>query len=90
MLIGERYKLESDSLNVTLYERAKSKNPRSTTWRAIGYFSSPQNALQYLVDLGVMETGMRDFAAVVKKQRELFDLISSLEGLPERVESRTR
>jgi hypothetical protein len=31
MLIGNNYKIESDSLNVTLYEKAKSKKTGVTT-----------------------------------------------------------
>ena len=86
MLVGKKYKIESDSLSITLFEKAKSKIS-VTTWRAIAFFSSPQNALKYLVNLEVMETGMKDLAAVVKKQDELFTLITKLEGLPKRIES---
>ncbi len=88
MLIGDKYKIESDSLNVTLYEKAKSKKPGVTTWRAIAFFSSPKNALHHLVDMQVMETGLKDLRAVVEKQNELYQLVNSLKGLPERVESR--
>jgi hypothetical protein len=88
MLVGQKYKIESDSLNVTLYEKTKGKKPDSTTWRAIGFFSSPQNALQHLVTLGVMKTGLKDLKTVIEKLEELYGLINSLEYLPERVESR--
>ncbi len=86
MLIGEKYKIESDSLNVTLYEKRKAKG-KSTTWRAIAFFSNPKNALQHLVNLEVMETEMKDLTAVVKKQDELYALINTLKGLPERLQS---
>jgi len=89
MLIGKKYKIESDSLNVTLYKRVKSKNKgtsTTTTWRAIGYFSNPQNAMKYLAKLEVMETGMKDIATVIKKQEEIFNLVDNLNGLSERVE----
>jgi hypothetical protein len=88
MLISENYRIESDNLNVTLYE--KTKNEKRTTWRAIGFFATPQNALQHLVNLGVMETGMQDLKTVVKKLEELYDLMNTLEYLPESVESRRR
>lgn len=86
MLISEKYKIESDSLNISLYEKAKSKSP-ATTWRAIAFFSSPQQTLKHLAYLGVMETGMQDLATVAKKLEELYSLIDGLKGLPERVES---
>jgi len=86
MLIGNRYKIESDSLNVTLYEVAKSKTA-VTRWRAIAFFSSFKNALEYLVDLGVMETGLKDLRTVVKKQDELYSLVKQLGNIPERIES---
>ena len=88
MLIGDKYRIESDSMNVTLYEKAKSKTPGKITWRAIGFFANPKNALHHLIDLEVMETGLKDLRAVVGKQEELYRLINGLKGLPEGVESR--
>ncbi len=86
MLIGDRYKVESDSLNVTLYEKAKSKTA-ATNWRPIAYFSSIKSALEHLVDLEVMETGLTDLKTVVEKQNELYALVNSLGNIPERTES---
>jgi hypothetical protein len=88
MLIGDKYKVESDSLNVTLYKKEISRKTDVINWRAIAFFSTPQNALDFLVDLEVKETEMKDLAAVVKKQNELYDLINSLKGLPELLQSR--
>ena len=85
MSIGDKYKIESDSLNVTLYERAKSKTS-VTQWRSITYFSSLQNALEHLVDLEVAETGLKDLQTVVEKQNELYTLVKKLGNIPERVE----
>lgn len=82
MNIGNKYKIESDSMNITLFEKkraqAKPDKPSHDYWVTIGYFATPQNALKFLVDLGVKETGMKDLAALVKKQEELYDLINSL------------
>ena len=58
MLIGDKYKIESDSLNVTLYKPVKVKKSDSIRWQPIAYFSSFENALKHLVDLEVMETGL--------------------------------
>jgi len=85
MLIGDRYKIESDSLNVTLFEKAKSKTS-ATTWRSIAFFSSIKSALNHLVDLEVMGTGLSDLKSVTKKQDELFNLIKQLGNIPEGVE----
>ena len=90
MLVGDRYKVESDSLNVTLYKAVNVKKTGSIRWQPIAYFSNVGNALKHLVDLEVMETGLKDFRAIVEKQAELYQLIDSLKGLPERVESCTR
>ena len=78
MLIGEKYKIESDSLNVTLYQKGTSRNSGKVYWRPIAYFSCVENALDHLVDLEVMETGLKDFRAVIEKQKELYQLIKGL------------
>ena len=91
MQINENYKIESDTLNVTLYRKQKPRKVGIPAgWEAIGYFSTPQNALSHLVNLEVMETGLKDFRAVVEKQKELSALIKALEGLPELVQSAPR
>lgn len=90
MLIGDRYKIESDSLNVTLYKKVNVKKTGGIRWQPIAYFSNPQNALQYLVDHEVKETGMADLETVVKKMEELHRLVATLKGLPETVQPCTR
>lgn len=87
MLVGDKYKVESDSLNVTLYKKESIKKG-GIRWRATAYFSNPKNALEHLVNLEVMDTGLKDLKTVVKKQEELYDLINSLKGLPELLQSR--
>ena len=82
MLVGDKYKVESDGLNVTVFEKAKPKKPGTVNWRAVAYLSTLKNALEYLVDLEVLKTGLKDFSTVVKKQDELYRLIASLK-LPE-------
>ncbi len=90
MLVGKNYKIESDSFNVTLYKSVKVKKTGGIRWQPIAYFSNVENALKHLVDIEVMETGLKDFRAVVEKQRELHQLINSLKGLSAHVESCTR
>jgi hypothetical protein len=83
MLIGNNYKIEADRLNITVYEAVKVKKNDSYRWQPIGYFSNFHNALKFIADLGVKETGLKDFRAVVAKQEEIYSLISSLNGSPE-------
>ena len=82
MQISENYKIESDVLNVTLfYRKAGKKN-----WIAIGYFSNPHNALDYMVEREIMGTGMADLKTVVRKIEALEGSITSLKGLPDIVQ----
>lgn len=78
MLIGDSYKIESDSLNVTLYKPVKVKKTNGIRWQPIAYFSTVENALKHLVDLEIMVTGLKDYRAVVEKQKELYKLINGL------------
>jgi len=79
MIVGSKHKIESDDLNVTVYEKRESKEGKEDTWRPIGYFSRIDNALKFLVDRGVKETGLKDLKTVAQKQQELYELIESLE-----------
>jgi len=64
MKIGKNYKVESDSLNVTLYKKKIVKKTGKEYWSAIGFYSSLRNALKGLVDLFVKETELKDFRTV--------------------------
>ena len=81
MLVGKNYKVESDALNVTVYKKHVSKKTKKETWRAEGYFFNIKNALEFLVDLEVAKTGLRDLVAVTRKQGELYKLIQSLKPI---------
>ncbi len=83
MLIGDRYKVESNALNITLYQKGISKTNGNTYWRPIAYFATVENALVHLVDLEVAETGLKDFRTVVKRQKELYQLARGLGNSPE-------
>ena len=58
MLIGN-YKIESDSLNITVFEKMLSKKSGESYWKPIGYFSNVQNALRFMVDLEVNKTELK-------------------------------
>jgi len=78
MLIGNKYKIESDSLNVTLYKPVKVKKTGAIRWQPIAYFATIANALKELVDLEVKDTELKDFQVVAEKQEELYQLIKTL------------
>ena len=77
MLIGNKYKLEADSLNITLYQAGKNY------WRPIAYFSTVENALIHMADLELASTGLKDFRTVVAKQTEIYQIIRGLGNRPE-------
>ena len=93
MNIGKDHKIESDSLNVTLFERRTVQKVKSNSvrkvgeeyWVPIAYFSGPHSALNYLVNHKVKKTGLKDLETVVEELDKIYKLIRSLKGLPELV-----
>ena len=92
MLIGTDYKIESDTMNVILYQKVtikdrtgkkglqpKKENIGKEYWDVLGYFSTIQAALRFMVKHNIQGAGLDDFAAVSKRQDELFDLIKQLD-----------
>lgn len=86
MFIG-KYKIEADAENITLYKSVNNKKTGTIRWQPIAYFSSFQNALEGLIGMEVMATGLKDLETVVEKQNELYDLLKQLGNTPERTES---
>ena len=82
MLIGKKYKLESDSLNIILSKKRKrtrkSDNQSYEDWEIVGYYSSPSSALHAMVDQGIRDTDLVDLIIVSGKIDELHTLIESL------------
>ena len=78
MLIGKKYKLESDPMNISLSERHKSKKDGGNYWRVIGCFSTPKEALHYMVNLGIRESNLTDLKKVVKEVERLHKIIDGL------------
>ena len=81
MKIGKDWKIESDSMNVTLMKRtrvkAKDGKPAHDNWPVMGYYPTVKSALKGLVNFGVAETGLADIKSVDKKIDELHELISN-------------
>lgn len=92
MIINADYKIESDAMNVTLFVKKKVtgtgrgkptiKKVGEEYWLPEAYFSSPQNAMDYLINKEIMGSGMKDLKTVVKKVEELTKLMESLKMLP--------
>lgn len=77
MNIGTKYQLTTDSYNIILSEKHKSKSGR-VYWKALGFYSNPKNALKGLADMKIKETQFKDLKTITKKQDELYALIESL------------
>ena len=81
MNIGKKHRLTSDSMNIILQERSITKsgpNAGKERWENIGYFNNPANALKFLADHKLKETGFEDVKAIAKRQEETYRLIESL------------
>lgn len=82
MLIGSKWKIESDSMNVVLSRKQKRKNKKTGEscfeWRVVGYFSSLQSALRELINQGVRDTKLKDLETVVAKINRLESMLDVL------------
>ena len=73
MLEIGNYAIGANRFNIILYERRKK------SWREIGFFSTPQNALEGLADLEIRKTELKDLKTVCDKISELHSMIQSLD-----------
>ena len=86
MRINEKYSIESDVLNVTVYEHSvvkekESKNFGKEVKKAVGYLTTIDQAFKFLIDREVKGTGMEDFNTIMNKIAELrFDIERMLEN----------
>jgi hypothetical protein len=71
MLIGKNWKIESDDLNVTLYNLRVNRKKDTSRWVAKYFFATVKEALKALVDMEIRGTGLKELEAVVKKIDEL-------------------
>ncbi len=78
MLIGRKFKIESEDLNITLFKKNTSKKTGKDYWVAIGYFSTVKSALKEFADMGLRESKLKDLISVAKKQDEIYRLIKNL------------
>lgn len=79
-MIIDKYAIESDALNVTVYELSivkdkDSKNFGKEVKKAVGYLTTIDQAFKFLIDREVKGTGMEDFNTIMNKIAELrFDI----------------
>ena len=86
MLIGKRYKIESDALNITLYEKKiteKGKKIGTTYWDVIGYYATVEDALKGLVRLKVRESELKDLRKIDKAFKDAIKEIESMLKSPQ-------
>ena len=90
MLIGKDYKVEADSMNVTVSKRmvtdgkwANTKEVGREYWYNVGYYATVKGALKGLVDMGVADTELVDLKTVVDK---IDELKKHIDRLPDNVQ----
>ena len=76
MKINEKYSIESDVLNVTVYEHSIVKKRGNENFgkevkKAVGYLTTIDQAFKFLIDREVKGTGMEDFNTIMNKIAEL-------------------
>jgi len=74
MLIGDKYKIESDDMQyiISIIRTAKSgKLEGVSSWRVEAYFKTLPEAIKWLVDREIRGTGLVDLLEVNKKIEEL-------------------
>uniref|UniRef100_A0A6M3LLH9 Uncharacterized protein n=1 Tax=viral metagenome TaxID=1070528 RepID=A0A6M3LLH9_9ZZZZ len=84
-----KYRLSADSMNIILQEKQTitgigKKKPTirkvgDTYWNNIAFFSSPKNALQYIIEKEIRELWVEDLKEVVKRVTKLEKMV---EGIP--------
>lgn len=79
MLVGDKYKIESDSYNVILLRKAVSKKTGAVRWKQTNFFGSIKDALVFLVELEVRETDLTDLKTVSEKLDEVLAVVRSLQ-----------
>jgi len=80
MLVGDRYKIRIEDLNVTLFKchttTEKSNNPGQIAWTPKGYFNSIKECLSRMIDLDIQSVD--DVRYISERQEYLRDVIKDL------------
>ena len=78
MKLNEKYLIKSDKLNVTVCEVTVAKEGKKAgepIEKAVGYFTTVEQAYKFIVDREIKGTGMNDFEIIMKKINELHEYI---------------
>ena len=78
MKLNERYLIESDKLNVTVYEITVAKEGKKAgepIKKAVGYLTTVDQAYKFIVDREIKGTGMIDFETIMSKINEINEYI---------------
>lgn len=80
-----KYRLTSDAMNIILEEKFRNQKQQKYFWRTIAYFSTPQNALRFVVQKEIRETWVEDLQTVIKNTEKIYKTIDGLDAgcLPE-------
>lgn len=84
MLIGDKYKIEADALNVSLSVKQGRKGKEQ--WVKVLYASDPKELLYSIVRQEIRDTGFKDLDVVINKLDEVFQFIKDIipdEALPQ-------
>ncbi len=103
MLIGDKYKVEADRMNIILSMKVVAKekddedvlddgeDEKEQGWKKVGYFYDFRELLKYIVDNEIKGEGLSDFMRIAAKQEEIYKLISSMPTItPEQIPFKTR
>ena len=80
--IGVDFALGANSLNIILYEKhigKKGKSEGKEIWQESAYFSTPHNALDYLVEHQIKKTELKDLKTICLMIDEIKGWIKELE-----------
>ena len=78
MLLGTKYKIESDDLNVILSKKRISKETGGEYWESLRFYKNIHNAREDFIDLEINHTGLKDLDTICQKVDELKKMINKV------------
>lgn len=78
MKLNEKYLIEADKLNVTVYEVSVAKDGKKAgepIKKAVGYLTTVEQAYKFVIDREIKGSGMTDFEVIMSKINELHEYI---------------
>lgn len=78
MKLNEKYLIEADKLNVTVYEVSVAKDGKKAgepIKKAVGYLTTVEQAYKFVIDREIKGSGMTDFEIIMSKINELHEYI---------------